>query len=70
MMIKRGILIEGIELVSVSNKLISKFSVEDLLDIGLIETVLEGTLVAEGQTLATLVFDESRFGFLIIKSLW
>jgi hypothetical protein len=69
-MIKTRILIEGIKLVGVGNKLIGEFSVEDLLDIGFIKTVLEGTFVAECQTLATLVFNESRFGFLIIKSLW
>jgi|LakMenEpi03Aug12_release.lakeMendotaPanAssembly.Ray.scaffolds.fasta_scaffold3579506_1 hypothetical protein len=58
MMVKRGILIGGIELVVISNEFIGEFAVKDLLDVGLVETVLEGALVAEGQAVPALVFDE------------
>lgn len=58
MMVKRRILIGGIELVGIGNELISEFLIEDLLNVGLVETVLEGALVAEGQTVSALVFDE------------
>ena len=58
MMVKRRILIGGIELVGIGNELIGEFAVEDFFNVGLVETVLKGALVAEGQTVTALVFNE------------
>lgn len=55
---KRGVLIVEIEVICMSNKLMGEFSVDDLFDIGLIETVFKGTLVAEGKTLIAFVIDK------------
>lgn len=62
---KRGVLIIEIELIGLSNELklicmcnelMSEFLIDDMFDIGLIETVLEWALVTEDKTVITFVF--------------
>lgn len=40
------------------NELMSEFLIDDMFDIGLIETVLEWALVTEDKTVITFVFNQ------------
>lgn len=47
----------------------SEFPIQDLLDIGFIETVFERTLVAESQTMSAFILDQV-FLILLFYRLW
>lgn len=55
---KRGVLIVKIEVICMSDELMGEFLVDDLFDIGLVQTVFKRTLVTEGKTLIAFVLDQ------------
>jgi hypothetical protein len=68
-MIKRRVFAKRIKLGSICNELVGEFFVQDLLDVGLVQTVLQGALVAKSETVSALVFQQSRPSLLFSQSL-
>jgi len=69
---ERGVLIIEIELIGMSDELMSEFLVNNLFDIGLIETVFKRALVAESKTVIAFVLNEQvgLFFLLLLSFMW
>ena len=63
---ERGVLIIEIELIGMSDELMSEFLVNNLFDIGLIETVFKRALVAESKTVIAFVLNEQVGLFFLL----
>lgn len=56
--IKLIVIRNELELICMCNELMNEFLIDDMFDIGLIETVLEWALVTEDKTVITFVFNQ------------